>query len=238
MKETQALVYHSDDELIDRVIRSSGYKGELLTCSFSNPEATFYVENTEKTSDHTRVNYIYKGQPGSFLLPFIDEASIRNSVTCATVSLYLGLSAEELSSQMQRLEPVAMRLEVKEGQHGCTLINDSYNSDINSLAIALDFMSRRPDHQGRRRTLILSDIYQSGMTPDKLYAEVSALAVSRGVERFIGIGEEISSQADKIGIADKAFFPDTDALIASDLFKSIHDEVILLKVPADSISIS
>ena len=229
MKETQALVYHSDDELIDRVIRSSGYKGELLTCSFSNPEATFYVENTEKTSDHTCVNYIYKGQSGSYLLPFIDDASIRNSVTCATVSLYLGLSPEELSSQMQRLEPVAMRLEVKEGQHGCTLINDSYNSDINSLAIALDFMSRRPDHQGRRRTLILSDIYQSGMTPDKLYAEVSALAVSRGVERFIGIGEEISSQADKIGIADKAFFPDTDALIASDLFKSIHDEVILLK---------
>lgn len=63
---------------------------------------------------------------------------------------------------MSLLEPVAMRLEVKEGQHGCTLINDSYNSDINSLDIALDFMSRRPDHKGRRHTLILSDIFQSG----------------------------------------------------------------------------
>lgn len=81
-----------------------------------------------------------------------------------------------------------MRLEVKEGQHGCTLINDSYNSDINSLDIALDFMNRRPDNEGRKRTLILSDIYQSGMTGEALYKEVSALCEKRGVEKFIGIG--------------------------------------------------
>ena len=82
-----------------------------------------------------------------------------------------------------------MRLEVKQGQHGCTLINDSYNSDINSLDIALDFMNRRPDHQGRRHTLILSDIYQSGMTTDELYQEVGMLCQQRGVEKFIGVGK-------------------------------------------------
>ncbi len=229
MKETQALVYHCDDAQIDHIVRSSGYQGELLTCSFRDPHATLYVEKTEKSADHTQVDYIYKGEHHCYELPFIDEASIRNSVTCAAVGLYLGLSPEALARQMRQLEPVAMRLEVKEGQHGCTLINDSYNSDINSLSIALDFMSRRPDHQGRRRTLILSDIYQSGLTPDNLYSEVSALAKSRGVERFIGIGSEISAQADKIDIADKAFFSDCDELISSDLFKTIHDEVILLK---------
>jgi alanine racemase len=31
-----------------------------------------------------------------------------------------------------------MRLEVKEGKNGCLLINDSYNSDLASLDIALD----------------------------------------------------------------------------------------------------
>lgn len=96
------------------------------------------------------------------MLPFIDEALVRNSVTTAVVALHLGLSREHLAERMASLEPVAMRLEVKEGQKGCTLINDSYNSDINSLDIALDFMSRRPDHKGRKRTLILSDIYQTG----------------------------------------------------------------------------
>ena len=72
-----------------------------------------------------------------------------------------------------------MRLEVKTGQHGCTLINDSYNSDIHSLDIALDFMARRPDHKGRRRTLILSDIFE-WTHPAQLYREVG-LCLERGV---------------------------------------------------------
>ena len=98
---------------------------------------------------------------------------------------------QQLADRMAHLEPVAMRLEVKEGNHGCTLINDSYNSDINSLDIALDFMNRRPDHKGRRRTLILSDIYQTGEPLDHLYKEVSNLCVQRGVNKIIGIGQQI-----------------------------------------------
>ena len=86
---------------------------------------------------------------------------------------------------MLAIEPVAMRLEVKEGQHGCTLINDSYNSDVNSLDIALDFMNRRPDHEGRRRTLILSDIYQSGEDGDTLYKKgVGACRKARRAEVY------------------------------------------------------
>lgn len=122
-----------------------------------------------------------------------------------------------------------MRLEVKEGQHGCTLINDSYNSDINSLDIALDFMNRRPEYQGRRRTLILSDIQQTGMDKSELYREVSDLCQKRGVDRLIGIGTAIQSQADVITVADKAFFTGVQQFVDSPLFRSLHDEVILLK---------
>ena len=130
---------------------------------------------------------------------------------------------------MPQLEPVAMRLEVKTGQHGCTLINDSYNSDIHSLDIALDFMARRPDHRGRRRTLILSDIFQSGLRPRELYRQVSDLCVERGVEKFIGIGSELSEQADEIKVPEKFFFSSVDQFIHSEVFRSLRDEVILLK---------
>ena len=122
-----------------------------------------------------------------------------------------------------------MRLEVKEGRRGCTLINDSYNSDLASLDIALDFMHRRPDHKGRRRTIILSDIQQSGIDSTDLYREVSQLAVSRGVEKFIGIGPALSSCADVIEIEEKYFFADTDTFMDSPVFDTLHDEVILIK---------
>lgn len=184
---------------------------------------------TEGGRNLVRIHYIYKGMSGVYHLPFIDDASIECSIACACVALYLGVPPEQLDERMSRLEPVAMRLEVKEGRQGCTLINDSYNSDLSSLDIALDFMNRRPDHNGRRRTIVLSDIYQSGESEDVLYREVSELLVKRGVEKFIGIGEAISRQSDKIEVAERSFFADVEEFIGSDVFRSLRDEVILIK---------
>ena len=131
-------------------------------------------------------------------------------------------------SRMATLEPVAMRLEVKDGINGCTLINDTYNSDIHSLDIALDFMSRRPDTQSQKRTLILSDILQSGEASRTLYAKVAEMAEQRGIEKVIGVGEAISSCSQYFKM-DAYFFKTTEDLIASEVFASLSNEFILIK---------
>ena len=225
----KVIAYDSDNDIISRCIRRSGYKGEKIGWSRENQSAPFYISSITSNSSISRISFEYKGTRGEYHLPFIDEASIECSFACAAIALYLGVKPEDLDVRMSQLEPVAMRLEVKEGQHGCTLINDSYNSDINSLDIALDFMNRRPDHQGRHRTLILSDIQQMGMDKSELYREVSDLCQKRGVDRLIGIGTAIQRHADVISVADKAFFPGVEQFVASDLFRNLHDEVILLK---------
>lgn len=227
--DTKVVAYNSDDHVVSRCMRKSGYRGEKLSWSREDPQAAMFIKNTETNGDVTTLLYIYKGQEGTYHLPFIDDASVECSIAAAVVALYLGVSAEDLDQRMSQLEPVAMRLEVKEGQHGCTLINDSYNSDINSLDIALDFMSRRPEQQGKRRTLILSDIYQSGETPEQLYATVSSLAIKRGVEKFIGIGKGVSSAKDKIEVGESYFFNSVGEFITSPVFASLHDELILVK---------
>ena len=191
--DAKVVAYNSDDNVVSRCMRKSGYRGEKLSWSREDPQAAMFIKKVERRDTVSTLYYIYKGQEGRYHLPFIDDASVECSIAAAVVALYLGVTAEELDLRMSQLEPVAMRLEVKEGRHGCTLINDSYNSDINSLDIALDFMSRRPEQEGKRRTLILSDIYQSGMTAACLYERVVELAVNRGVTKFIGIGKEITA---------------------------------------------
>ena len=227
--DTKAIVYPLDDETVRSCVAKYDYKGEQIAWSMKDPGAKMYVNNVEKSGISTTVSYVFDSKEGRYTLPFIDEASVENSVTCAAVALHLGLDMEQIAERMPAIEPVAMRLEVKEGQHGCTLINDSYNSDVNSLDIALDFMSRRPDHAGRKRTLILSDIYQSGKAGKALYKEVSDLAKTRGVQKIIGIGPEISANAEAIDIPEKHFFADCHEFIASPEFGCLHDEVILLK---------
>ena len=210
-QDAKVIVYNADDDLVSRCIRRSGFTGK-------------------------KIGWRRDEMAGKYPLPFTDEASLQCSYACAAVALYLGVTPEQLAERMAKLEPVAMRLEVKEGQHGCTLINDSYNSDINSLDIALDFMARRGQSDnvngnvnGNRLTLILSDIFQSGMSDDELYGEVGRLCEQRGVTRFIGIGQALPTQADKIKVEDKWFFADVDQFVHSDLFRSLHDEVILIK---------
>ena len=236
---TEAIVYPSDDDTVSRCIRRSGYRGQRIGWSMNDERAEMYIaersensENSENSASSepsapssTTITYIYKGTRGEYTIPFIDEASIENSVTCAATALYMGLTPEQLAERMPHLDPIAMRLEVKEGQRGLTLINDSYNSDVNSLNIALDFMSRR----GGRKTLVLSDIYQSGETPASLYRQVSSLCVERGIDRFIGIGDELAQQAMQIAVADKHFFRDVEQFVQSSVFRQLHDEVLLLK---------
>ena len=227
--DARVVVYDSDDDTVSRCVRKSGFHGEKIGWSTTDESAAMYFSQIKASGQTTDISYIYKGVGGAYTLPFIDDASVKCSFACACVALLLGVAPDDLAKRMAQLEPVAMRLEVKEGQHGCTIINDSYNSDVNSLDIALDFMCRRPDNKGLRHTLILSDICQSGEQPGKLYQTVSELAVNRGVQKFIGIGPDIKSQAEEIQVADKYFFTSVKQFVKSEVFKSLHDEVILIK---------
>ncbi|MCQ2243326.1 MAG: bifunctional UDP-N-acetylmuramoyl-tripeptide:D-alanyl-D-alanine ligase/alanine racemase [Bacteroidaceae bacterium] len=162
-------------------------------------------------------------------LPFEDQASIDNACICYSTLLQLGLPEQTIIERMKQLEPVALRMEVKEGNRGLTLINDSYNSDVVSLDIALTFMARRKDAADRRKLLILSDILQTGMEPEELYTEVSRLANIRGVDCIIGIGEAISDNQELIEVKDKHFFLTTNEFMESELFRSLANDIVLIK---------
>lgn len=228
-KHAKYVAYNSDDTIISRCMRRMGTTATRIAWSRENASEAFYIYNVSVDGNATKVEYRYNGVASTYQLPFIDEASIECSFACAAIALHLGVAADVLDERMSHLEPVAMRLEVKEGVRGCTLINDSYNSDFNSLDIALDFMSRRPDHNGRRRTLILSDIYQSGEAQGLLYSKVSQLALNRGVQKFIGVGKALKDNSSEIHIQECYFFDDVASFTASEVFRDLHDELILVK---------
>ena len=228
-RDAEVIIYPEDDAIVWKTIKDACLKARTLGWSRTNPSAPFFVKSVDIEGTLTHIHYIYNGMEGSYEIPFISEASIDDSIICALTALYLGLTPEEVATHMKTLEPVAMRLEVKEGQHGCTLINDSYNSDMASIDIALDFMHRRPEQKERSRTLILSDIDQSGRRPAELYARVNEMIVSRGIDKLIGIGVEMMANAAAFSVEKQCFFADTEAFISSDAFTKLDNEVILVK---------
>ncbi len=229
-KDAKVLIYNADEPVVAESVHDFGFGGQLFGWSRKDENATVFVRAIEPTEDgKTRIAYFFNGTAASYTLPFADEASIQNSITALCVCLYLGLTPADIARRMALLEPVAMRLEVVQGVRGCTLINDAYNSDAAALDIALDFMNRRAKEQAAKgRTLILSDIFQTGIPAEELYAKVAEMLKSRGVERLIGVGPAISA-AHTLFPIKKSFYPTSEALLESGELDTIHDEIILLK---------
>ena len=227
-KDCDVIIYDGDNELISSCVAKSLFTSREIAWSKKDNERPLFIESIQKGEHATTIKYRYLGMPNEFSIPFIDDASIENSLHCLAVALYMMVSPEQITERMARLEQIAMRLEVKEGKNGCVLINDSYNSDLASLDIALDFMSRRSDDKGKKRTLILSDMLETGQSSKLLYRQVAELIHSRGVEKIIGVGEEIRTAAARFEI-EKYFFRTTEELLESDLLAGLRNEVILVK---------
>ena len=162
----------------------------------------------------------------SVRIPFSDAASIENASHVIALLYELGYPPAAISERMAGLHSVEMRLEQKQGINGSTLVNDSYNSDLGSLAIALDFLNLQ--HQHLTKTLILSDILQSGRDPEQLYSEVATLVETKNISHLIGIGSDISAQAPLF--RDNAqFFPSTRHFLEQLHPADFANQAILIK---------
>lgn len=161
----------------------------------------------------------------AFSIPFTDDAYLENAIHAILLSLYMGLNNNDLMQGVKRLQPVAMRLEMKSGINNCSIINDAYSADLDSLAIALDFMAQQQQHS--QKTVILSDILESGQARTELYTQIADLLQQRGVSRFIGIGDRVLSCASIFAKLNATFFRQTGDFLAANV--SFKNETILVK---------
>ncbi|MDF2451684.1 MAG: alanine racemase [Bacteroidota bacterium] len=194
-----------------------------------SPNATLEIVKIENLFTHTHIVANYHSKEISIDIPFTDSASIENAITCWAVLLYLSIDKEDIERRMHLLQAVAMRLELKLGNNNCVLINDFYNSDINALEIALHHQKQQ--HRGGKKIVILSDIEQSGKLSWELYEYVAKLISQFGIDTFVGIGKEISSQQ-KLFKTDAHFFEDTQSFISESKVNTelqFHNAIILLK---------
>ena len=225
----KVVIYDGDDEIIGECMNLTDVSGTVLAWSKKNSQAPLYISAVEKGDKCTKIYYSWHQKAsGCVEVPFITEAAITAAVHCLAVCLCLNLTAEEIALRMRELESLAMRLEVKQGERGCTLINDSYNSDLLSLDIALDFMQRRPNPNGRAHTLILTDLEQSGLEEHEICSRVAEMIAHRGVQKFVGIGRQWEHFSGMVNIPVHTF-ESIEKLVESGFLESLHDEVILLK---------
>lgn len=221
----RTLIYCRDQGEVDRLMREAFPEDRLFTWSFSG-NGNIRVEVPGKPKEKKQFRVFYRDTKMDISLPFADQASVENAMHVVALMLLKNLPQVVIQSRITDLTPVAMRMEMVKGMNRCTLINDTYNSDLISLSIALDYLNQQNQHP--RKTLILSDIMQSGKSGKDLYGEVAGLLKKKNISRMIGVGPEISGQ-ERLFPPDTVFFESTSDFLSSLHTLDFRDEAILIK---------
>lgn len=226
----EVIICEEENELIDECMEIACVSHKRLTWSRKgSPKSPLYVIKVEKDKTSSTIHYAILGFVSKLTIPFTDDASIENAIQVLATAIYLHVPMDEINERMSTLEPVAMRLDVRQGKNNSTLINDSYNSDINSLNIALDFLVQRATINEQKKVLIISDIPQSGLKLKELYYLASNLIKNKKIDLLVGIGKEISAHEEMFKDTESHFFNTTEDFIHSNLWHNFQDMFILLK---------
>jgi alanine racemase len=230
------LVYPGDDDVAAKAVvlknKQNGILDERDANNFftwgKSADADLQLTAIHINGNRTRVIAVYNDKSIHFNIPFIDEGSIHNTITCCAVLLYLGYSVDTINERLLYLHAVDMRLQLKHGINNCLIVNDSYSADLTSLHIALHFMAQ----QGMpKRTVILSDFVETGRTEEVLYQTIASALQQHAVSKVIAIGNIITQHL-------QLYLPATIELYAYatteefiDQFKvaSFQNEAILIK---------
>ena len=215
---------HDTDPLIQQQIRRA--KQPVFRVG-SSAKAQLQVMAI-RAGNLTEIDVRFQQQSFQLRIPFADKASIDNALLCCAIALHLGVPVQEIIRRLAQLEPVDMRLAVQEGIQGCTIINDSYSADLQSLAIALETMRRLAAE--RPATLILSDMLDNIGDTDRLYNAVADLICEKKVDRLIGIGNDIGSLSAMLPPEIRvSIYPSTAQFLAEVPATDFAGHVILIK---------
>lgn len=226
-RDSDCIVYNGDDKLICDVVENAGLTVKEIAWSRKNPDSPLFISKVEKRKASTKIKYSYLQYDGEIVIPFTAECDVENAIHCLAVMLYLCRPFDVITSRMSTLAPVGTRLNVIEGVNNCLLIYDAYTSDFHSLAPALDFMNQRAT-KSHSTTVILSDVMHETMGGEKLYRSIARLLNQKGINRVIGVGEEISKHKSLFG-ENATFYQSTSAFLLSTTTADFKNELILIK---------
>ncbi len=219
--------YCRDHQLIHDTIKSQYPNHKTLSWG-ANQESDLKILSDESGESGRVLMLIWKEETFMLNISFADDASFENAMHATLFALSSGISIEKVAERIESLTGVSMRLEVAEGINNCLLIDDAYNLDLNSLEIALDFLNQQGRKKGLSKTVILSDILQSGLSDKELYKKVANLIKEKRVDRLICIGQSISRHVNLNELNTEVYNSTTEFLQQVSL-SGFKNEAILLK---------
>ena len=220
------LVFNIENEKVLQAILENEYLAKIDKYTYGYSDfATVQIKQILSNQNNTQISILHNQEEFTYSIPFIDDASVKNSLICLTTLISLNADYKQLKNEFSQLLPIEMRLEIKEAINNSILINDTFNSDLNSLKIGLNVLNQQPRD---KKSLVLTDILQSNLTDEELYQQTSDLVNSYHFDEIVLIGEKIS-QFKHLFQSYVRSFNSTEEFLQQFKHQNVDHEAILLK---------
>jgi len=220
------VVYSSSYPDIEKAFSTLHFPREKRITWGSSSDDHFFLVSQERHEKGVIVTLIHAGETLHLDIPFFDQGSIENALNVYVFLRMLQFPHDKIQQGLYLLSPVEMRLEVKKGKHHCLIINDTYNSDLQSIKNAFEYLDRFPDFS--KRTVILSDVLQTHVTIEELHAFLLHELLHHHVSKLITVGQQFASFVAPEKITHQHFKSTEDLLLILPQLQ-FQDELVLLK---------
>lgn len=158
----------------------------------------------------------------SFELPVAGEHNVKNALAASSIAVALNVPLQKIAEGLSGFASAKGRLQEKEGQHGASVIDDTYNANPVSMKAAIDVLAMR---QGMR-LFVMGDMGELGKEAAAMHADIGIYAKKAGIHRLYAMGVLSQQAVEAFGEGAKNYAT-VDAL-SNDLLSVMNEKSTVL----------
>ncbi|NTV82153.1 MAG: UDP-N-acetylmuramoyl-tripeptide--D-alanyl-D-alanine ligase [Candidatus Aminicenantes bacterium] len=157
------------------------WKGKKITFAIQADADVTASRITHEGEKGTIFKLLMDGASREILLPVLGFHNVSNALAAAAASSAAGATFDAICQGLMAFKPVGGRMEVYRLKNGGTLIDDTYNANPASVAVALKTLQGLKGEC--RSTVILGDMLELGGEAEKYHEEIGRNLADTGVSK-------------------------------------------------------
>lgn len=139
LKPDGLAVFNCSSDIVLDLYKKTRHK-KLMVGRPDDPECFAYYSEPQTFNRGSMFKLTIDGNTADCVTALLGIHNISNITLAAAVAYKLGVSLEEISQKVSELKPVPHRLQLIEAANGMTIIDDSFNANLEGAKAALDVL--------------------------------------------------------------------------------------------------
>lgn len=226
------LIVNADDEN-SKHINLDKFKGRLVYFGIHNP-SHFRGSKIQYAENGMKFVLTLQQTEYPMFVPNYGEHQVYNALAALAAVHEIGVGMKQAATRLRTFKTMRAHLQLVRGINGCSILDDTWNSNSTSLRAA--FQTLNGIAQGRKRVALIGDIMALGTIAEQVHGQVGDMVTELGVDTLITVGkmaEVIGRQALKNGLKGEIYsFPTIGGVY--EFLKVVLDQNTLMLVKCSS----